>query len=153
MNWRQKAVGLGVVLAALSTPIPSWAAGAEGGGAARQEVSKDSTEVHEMQRQINELSETVKKQQEQLRSLAEQKHVKLNIIQYDELIKKIHQYNEVDKKLQGQLNAARQSRNESKQKEILAALTANKKNQLAVMQEAERLLSSEIQKLKNLPSS
>lgn len=114
----------------------------------QQDMSTEWQELRSLQKEIKLLKETLKKEHQELQTLAEQKHVKLNMVEYHDLLQKVQQLHDSDKKLREELRAAGQTGNEAKKKELLRAISAHKRLEVKLLKDAEKLLSGQIQEMK-----
>lgn len=149
MNWKHTMIACVVaVMTAVGTPAMGLANPADIPPEVQQKLSGEWQELQNLRKEIKLLKATLKKEHQELRTLAEQKQVKLNMVQYHDLMHKVHQLHESDKKLREELKVAGQTRNEAKMKELLRAITAHKRLEVKLLQDAEQLMSSQIKELK-----
>lgn len=137
--------------AALSFSASGLAEPSESAPAQRHEMPKEWREMQDLKRELERAEETLRKKQDELRSLVAQKHVKPDLSKYYALRKKERELKEADKELNELLKAAAQTKDAAKEKEVATALLAHMKHKLKLVKEADTLLTAEIQKLKNLP--
>ncbi|BCJ85946.1 hypothetical protein [Effusibacillus dendaii] len=156
MNWKKTvSICLTAVTVACVSPAGAGAAGTNSGSSVsenRQELSKDWQELRNLQKQIKIMKQTLKQEHHELVLLSKQKNLKLDTGKYQSFLEEINKYREADKKLFDELRKAEREHDQAKQQKVLSALTAHKKQKLKLLEQAEKWLSGEIERVKKLPA-
>lgn len=142
------AAGVMAVLVGFSTPEFCSAMQVEVPPIIQQNLSKEWQEMQAVQQQIDQMMATLHKKHEELRTLAEQKNVKISMIRYHDLMQKVHILNETNDKLMAELQSSIQAKDEERIKELLFGLTMHKQFRLQLLKDADKQLSDHIQELK-----